>query len=187
MRKVIFLMLIPLVFAFGENLIVADFNKGDKPSNIGGDFGSWEINPADKTQSCVISFSKDEKVGGEGYSLKIDYDVDSENPAWNGVWFKLNGIDVSGYKNLNFYIKGDKKRGFTKVIKLELKNEEGEIGKYYLTDITENWKRYSIPIKNFIGITNFKKMKEFVIVFEDIKATKKVGTIYIDNIYFSND
>lgn len=183
--SVMFLIPSFLFSAGGKILLIADFNKGEKPSNIGGDFGSWEKDPSDKTQSCIISFSKDTKVGDKGYSLRIDYDVESENPAWNGAWFKLNGIDVSKYKKLNLYIKGDKKRGFTKVIKLELKNEKGQVGKFYITDISEKWEKYSIPLDKFIGITDFSKMKEFVIVFEDIKTTKKTGTIYIDNIYFS--
>ncbi len=168
-----------------EKLIIADFNSGKKPSNIGGDFGSWDKNPKDTTQTCLISFSKKERVGKEGYSLRIDYDVDSPNPAWNGAWFKLNKIDVSGYKRLNFYMKGDENKGFTKVLKIELKNGKGEVGKYYLSGITSEWKKFSIPLENFVGISDFSEMEEFVIVFEDTKATKKVGTVYIDEIYFS--
>ena len=168
-----------------EILMVADFNAGKKPSNIGGDFGSWDKDPKDTTQTCLISFSKKEKVGEKGYSLRIDYDVDSPNPAWNGAWFKLNGIDITPYKFLNISIKGDKKKGFTEVMKLELKNKEGEVGIYYITGIEDKWKNFKIPLEEFIGITDFSKMSEFVIVFEDVKATKKKGTIYIDNIYFS--
>ena len=40
---------------------------------------------------------------------------------------------------------------------------------------------------SFGGINNFKEMKELVIVFSDIGVTKKVGVIYIDEIYFSQD
>lgn len=166
-------------------LVIADFNSGKKPSNIGGDFGRWDKDPKDTTQTCIVSFSKKERVGDKGYSLRIDYDVDSPNPAYNGAWFKLNGIDITPYKFLNISIKGDKKKGFTEVMKVELKNEGGEDEVYYITGIEDKWKDFKIPLDDFLGITDFSKMSEFVIVFEDVKATKKKGTIYIDNIYFS--
>ena len=61
------------------------------------------------------------------------------------------------------------------------------MGKDSIDDITDQWKRIVIPLASFGGINNFKEMKELVIVFSDIGVTKKVGVIYIDEIYFSQD
>ena len=36
--------------------MVADFNSGTKPNNIGGDFGAWIKDPNDPMQGCVESF-----------------------------------------------------------------------------------------------------------------------------------
>ena len=46
-----------IVSAFGtDELVILDFDTGDKPNNIGGDFGAWDKDPNDETQWCEISF-----------------------------------------------------------------------------------------------------------------------------------
>jgi len=165
-------------------LLVADFDSGKKPNNLGGDFGSWNRDPKDFTQGCMDSFVSTIKHGETGYSLQLMYDVLSDNPAYNGFWMKLQGIDISDYKKLSFWVKGDELRGFTKVFKVELKNTKGHIGKYYVTEVTSNWKEIIIPLEKFSGLDDLTSMNEFVIVFEDRIATKKEGAIYIDDITF---
>ena len=168
---------------WAATLLVDDFDRGEKPNALGGDFGSWDKDPSDPTQKCTIAFDKTNAFGGVGYSLKIDYDVDSPNPAYNGFWMKLQGTDLSTYKKLTFYVRGDNTRGFTPQIKLELKNGK-EVGRYLLKGVTDQWLQVSIPLKDFAGLTDWKGMTEFVIVFDDLTSTKKVGTVYLDEITF---
>ena len=172
--------------AMAVSLLVDDFDKGEKPNALGGDFGSWDKDPSDPTQKCTISFDKVEAMGGAGSSLRIDYDVDSPNPAYNGFWSKLQRANVSSAKNLSFYIKGDVSRGYTTQIKLELKNDKKEVGRYLLKGITDQWQKATIPLKSFEGITDWTAMTEFVIVFDDITSTKKVGSILIDVVTFES-
>jgi hypothetical protein len=164
--------------------LVAHFNERGNKAPLG-EFGAWDKDPNDFTQTCYDSFSPIVKRGEKGYSLRIDYDVDSPNPAYNGIWFKLGNVDLRDYKYLVLCVKVDKKRGFTKHFKIELKNNYGEKGIFYLTNITDNWKQYKIPLNKFMGISNFDKLKELVFVFEDWRVTKKEGTIYVDDIYFT--
>jgi len=177
-------MLLVVTGARAENncLVIADFDSGVKPNNIGGDFGAWDKDPADFTQTCFESFSSTQRRGNSGFSLKLDYDVDSPNSAYNGFWMKLNGADFSKYKKLVIWIKGDSSKGYTKVAKLEFKNGKGEVGKYYISDIGDDWKEVTIPFLKIAGITDFSKMEELVLVFEDWRATKKEGSIYLDDI-----
>ena len=168
---------------WASTLLVDDFDRGEKPNALGGDFGSWDKDPSDPTQKCMISFDKTNAFGGVGYSLKLDYDVDSPNPAYNGFWMKLQGQDVSAYRKLVLYVKGDASRGFTPQIKLELKNGK-EVGRYLLKGITDQWQQFTVPLKDFAGVSEWKGMTEFVVVFDDITSTKKVGTIYLDEISF---
>jgi len=171
--------------ASAATLLVDDFNRGEKPNALGGDFGSWNKDESDPTQGCVNGFDTTAAYGGVGYALRLDYDVDSPNPAYNGFWMKLQGTDVSTYKNLVFYARGDAERGYTDKFKLELKNGN-EVGKYVLKGVTDEWQRFSVPLKNFEGLSSTSALTEFVVVFDDLTSTKKVGTIYLDEISFEN-
>ena len=163
------------------SLVVADFNSGD--AGPGG--GTWNKDPNDKTQGCTMAFSSEVKHGDAGFSMQLDYDVDSPNPALDGIWLKLQVLDLSQYAKLGLWIKGDDTTGFSKSVKLELKNSKGDAGKYTLSGITKEWKRFVIPLKEFADIKDFSSMTEFVIRFDDqVNADKKSGRIYVDDISF---
>lgn len=187
MKKLIYLgsmavVLVLYVLSSGaEILVIADFNSGTKPDNLGGDFGAWINDPMDLSKNVSESFSKETR-DGKGYSLRCDYDVDSPNPAYGGLWFKLNGADFSGYEKLTFWVKGDKKRGFTPLFKIELKNNKGEKGIFYITGVTDKWQKIEVPFLKFAGISDFSNMDEFVVVFEDWRCPVKEGTLYFDDI-----
>ena len=167
-----------------SQLLVADFDSGDKPNNLAGDFGSWNKDAKDETQGSYMSFVSDDALGNAtGHSVRLDYGVDSPNPAYNGFWMKLNNTDFTAYDTLDFYIKGDPKAGFTKRIKLELKDASGEPrSTYVMTGISDQWQKISIPFKEFGAKANWKKMTEFVVVFDDVNSRPKTGSIFIDQI-----
>ena len=166
-------------------LIIADFNTGDKPSNLGGDFGAWNKDPADFTQGCTESFDSANRHGDAGFAMKLEYSVDSKNPAYNGFWMALPNIDVSGYDNLAFWVKGDAKVGYTTVFKIELKNAGKQVGRYYVTNVTDQWQEVVIPLAEFKGLTDLSNLTELVVVFEDRIASNKKGVIYIDDVRFA--
>lgn len=171
-----------------RELVVADFDTGDKPNNIGGDFGGWDKDPNDETQGTQLSFEPDDALGDPaGYAIRLDYDVDSPNPAYNGFWMKMNGEDASGYNTLSFYLRGDAETGFTKRIKIELKDMSNKPSPYIVTGITDQWKKFSIPFEKFRRVNDFSSMNEFVIVFDDINSNPKSGTVFIDHVAFTNE
>lgn len=171
-----------------NEVVVADFDTGDKPNNLGGDFGGWDKDPNDDTQGTQMSFEADDALGDPaGYGIRLDYDVDSPNPAYNGFWMKMNGADVSQYNTLTFYVKGDANAGYTKRVKIELKDMTNKPSPYIVTGVTEQWKKISIPLEKFRRITDWKHMNEFVIVFDDINSSPKTGTIFVDQITFSKE
>lgn len=168
----------------GQELVIADFDTGDKPNNIGGDFGSWDKDPNDETQGCKMSFVEDDAMGDAmGYSLRLDYDVDSPNPAYNGLWMKLNNLDASAYNTLNFYMKGQ--GNFTKRVKIELKDSTGKSSPFILSGVTDQWQKFSIPFEKFAKIQDWKSLSEFVVVFDDINSNPKTGTINLDQVTLS--
>ena len=104
-----------------SELVIADFNNGNKPNNVGGEFGSWNYAPKDETQGCWDWFEPGSYDGEEGYSLLMEYDVQSSNPAFCGLWMKLKRADISPYDVLTFWLKGDEKTGFTTRFKIEIR------------------------------------------------------------------
>lgn len=172
------------VFAADE-LVIADFDTGDKPNNLGGDFGGWDKDPNDETQGTQMSFEPDDALGDPaGYAIRLDYDVDSPNPAYNGLWMKLNGQDATAYNALSFYIKGDAAAGFTKRVKIEVKDMNNKPSPYIVSGITEQWQEVVIPFDKFRRIEDWSAMNEFVVVFDDINSNPKKGTIFIDHVRF---
>lgn len=172
--------------AHAKEMVVADFDSGDKPNNIGGDFGSWDKDPSDDTQGCELSFAEDDALGDKmGYAARLAYDVDSPSPAYNGLWMKLNGLDASQYNTLSFHIRGDADAGFTRRIKVELKDASGKPSAYMISGLTEEWQKVSIPLNKFRRIKDWTSMSEFVLVFDDINSNPKSGQIYIDHVAFS--
>lgn len=165
-------------------LVIADFDTGDKPNNIGGDFGAWDKDPNDETQSTKMSFEPDDALGDPaGYSVKLAYDVDSPNPAYNGFWMKLNGENATAYNTLTFYVKGDA-AGFSKRVKIEMKDMSNKSSPYIVSGITDQWQKISVPFEKFRRITDWSSMNEFVVVFDDINSNPKTGTISVDHVAF---
>ena len=165
--------------------VVADFNSGTKSNNIGGDFGAWIKNPSDPMQGCIESFDRANAYGGKGYALRLIYSVDSNKPAYGGLWMRLQDLDASQFDNLAFRVKGDAGMGYTTTFKVELKDAVDQSRHSYVNGVSDRWQDISIPLKDLQGMANFRRLKEFVIVFEDTTATTKRGVIYLDDVRFT--
>jgi len=174
----------PVILAATNELVVADFDSGEKPNNIGGDFGAWNKDPTDFSQGCSESFDSVNRHGTKGFGMKLDYSVESKNPAYNGFWMFLQNLDASKYDSIAFWVKGDAKIGYTTVFKVELKNASKQVGRYYVTNITDQWQEIVIPLKDFKGLSDLSNLTEFVVVFEDRIASNKKGVVYIDELRF---
>lgn len=180
------LILSPNAFAEGET-VVSDFDSGEMTNNLGGGIEVWLAGDgSDATQFSKMSLVPDDALANAaGKSVRIDYDVDSENPAYNGIRTDLKDFDTTGYKTVNFYIKGDTTSGFTKVLKIELIGESGHPSPTMVNGITDQWQKISIPLTDFPMIKDGSKLQKFVVVFADINNDPKVGTIYLDHVSFS--
>ena len=178
----------PFVMAQGTELVFADFNSSDKPNNVGGDFGSWDKDPEDDTQGTQMAFEPDDALANPaGYSIRLDYDVDSANPAYNGFWMKLGGEDARDFNTLTFYIKGDIEKGFTKRVKVELKDQSGKPSPYLVANVTGEWQKVSIPFEKFRRVSDWSRINEFVVVFDDMNSRPKTGSLLIDQVTFSKE
>ena len=169
---------------YSEETVVANFDSGEKPNNLGGNFGAWNKDPSDSTQWCKEGFDNVTRHGDTGFSMKLDYSVDSPNPAYNGFWMTLPNFDATKYDALNLWVKGDSKAGYTTVFKIELKNANKQVGRYYISNVGDQWQEISIPLSDLKGLIDRSSLTEFVVVFEDRMASNKKGVLYIDDIRF---
>ncbi len=193
MKKISALILMLILGSYSafaaEEAIVADFNDQAATNNLGNIIEVWmKDKGADPTQSCSMTFVQDDALGVEGgYSVKIDYDVDSPNGAYNGFRTSLKGLNLAGYTHLNFYVKGDPGMGFGKKFKIELIGDSKVPSPYIVDGVTEEWQKISVPFTEFFAIRNWSELGNFVIVFADLLSDPKTGSILIDQIYFSKE
>ncbi len=163
-------------------LLVSDFSSKTK-----GEFGTWENDPKDETQFCRMEIDNTlDNLGRPDYFVRLNYDVDSPRPAFNGFWMKLYDLNLTPYEYVSFLVKGENK--FTTQLKVEIKNKKGERVVYVISGITDEWRRAVIALdklKKVNAITDWTDMVEFVVVFDDILATEKAGTICIDDLNFA--
>jgi len=177
-----------------KNAVIADFNKEGLINNVGGNSGTWEINPDDPDQSCKASvdFTNSRKKG-QG-CLKLEYDVDSPKLTVNGFWTQLSDFNAIKFDHFEFYVKGDKEKGHTSKFKIELKRSaktdisgtgEGAKSTFIVTGVTDQWQKISIPLNRLVGIRDWSGLSELVISFESRRVDKKNGIIYIDDVGFA--
>ncbi len=171
---------------------IADFNNGAMTNNLQAEMGTWEMDPEDKSQSIEASLDRNIKLGKSGYSLKLDYNIDSPKNAVNGFWMQLKYFDASPYDHFEFYVKGDKIKGCTEIFKIEFKKlqkrpdgvEETAKGSFIIKGVTGEWQKMSVPLNVMNGITDWSKMGEFVITFEKRRVDSPKGTLYFDDFAF---
>ena len=170
----------------GPVAVIADFDSGQPVNNVGKEIEIWlQGDGTDATQNSKMAFVKDDALGKpEGRSLRLDYDVDSPNPAYNGMRTDLNHFDATPFKTINFYVKGDTQKGFTQKLKVELIGPDKHPSPHIFEGITDEWQLITIPLEEFMLIRDRSILEKFVMVFADITSNPKVGTIYIDQVYF---
>jgi len=173
-------LVLALAVAVSEATLVADFDSGVKPNNLGGDFGSWSKDSTDLTHFTRESFDQAHTRTGQGSCLRLDYDVESPHSAFNGFWMKLGTLDATLARSLIIWARSDERKGGAARVKVELKTAN-ESGATYLENITGEWTRFVIPLDEF-NIADLSTLSEFVLVFEDHSTQPKEGILYLDDL-----
>ena len=163
-----------------SEFLIEDFDNASVTGKQ--NFGTWDKDPEDTTQFCEMEIDPVNRKGDSGASLKLKYDVESTNPAFNGFWIKLPEKDYSLYSHVSVTVKGGKD-GYPSKFKIELKGKSG-IGYAYVTTTSEDWTKIDVPLQSFKGLKDFKDLSELVLVFEDQTVGKKTGSLYLEDIVF---
>ncbi|MDD5065947.1 MAG: hypothetical protein PHF84_02755 [bacterium] len=173
-------------FSVDKPFILLDFAKKEFKNTLNADFGVFDLNPYDKEAYCRMSLVKDPDAPGADFTLKILYDVDSKEPAFNGFWTKLRSLDLSGFEAVVLTIRGIKEKGFSDFFKMELKDSKAKM-KTDVMNITDQWTSIIIPFREFESENepvDLRDLQELTLVFEDWRLEKKEGGYEIREIGF---
>lgn len=119
------------------------------------------------------------------YPLRINYDFNNNKPQVQDFAFNLPEIDISKYAELVFSLKGAK-QSFPRILKISLENKRKEKAAYYLSGITANWNKVTIPLSDFKELTDLSSLTKISFVVESWNQNNKMGSFLIDDLGFSS-
>lgn len=158
----------------------------DRP--IIGPYGVSDRNPMDPDQGIKMSLVEDGLPGKTGRKvLKLEYDVDSHEPAKAEFWLRLREMDLSRFDTLHLYLRGNTEHGKIRGVTIRIVDAGHRTAPYILTGIENHWKEFSIPLKRFSRIRDWSKIDEFGIVFDDVYSVPKEGALFVDKIDASSN
>lgn len=194
----------------GNELVIADFEKW--PNNVGGQmgvYGSLEPKWEDKTkvpyswvyEPSTPGYSKDSVHGGrQSFRLVNGIGAKAEE-SWGSfgmdlgrvtdavpVPVKVESKDVSGYKYLTFWVKGEK-GGEHMEVTFRDANAVSYMPqyKYPVADATSAWQRVVIPMDKIKGKVDLTALDNISIAFGPDVGNEKGATVYLDDFVFTNN
>ena len=161
---------------------IDDFNKPLSENNISGNVYVTN-NKKDAFQLRFI------RAPGRVGALSFVYDLNKAGGCIS-IREELMGMDLRPFNAITFDIKGDKKHGFTKKLRVQLYDRNDVYSVCYVTGIKDKWKRIVLPFKEFYGIlsddSNVVSINFVLDKGQWFHAKKKVtnskGKLYIDNL-----
>jgi hypothetical protein len=183
-------------------LLIDDFdNTGSRKNLLGGVIGG------DDRQPGICSVRSDssplQALGRSGCSLALQYDT-TEQSSFSYCYIRLaedakaKYPDLTSYSYLSFWAKGCSRKT---ACRIELHQDADADGRFdckndissgvsldrYLRNSgsLQGWRKVTIPLKDFKGITDFKRVCEVVMTF-DGRAEPRQGTLYLDDLLFGS-
>jgi hypothetical protein len=116
--------------------------------------------------------------------LRLSYVLGGDYPQVKNLTIAIPNVDLSKFSRVNVSLKGMDGAN-PGMVKLILTNQKSEQASYYLQGIRSRWQDYSITFES-LNLTDWKSLKDISFVIEAWNADKQSGTVFIDNISFSN-
>ncbi len=177
----------PHPYTLPTGLIVDTFNDGTPPNELGGGMGTMDPYPDDPAENISESYSQDAYEGLA--ALRLNYN--RGEASWVGYWMFLvpdqnpatpeyevgQGLDVSGYANLRFWVKGE---NGGENFRVELKDKDGNYSKISVSSTTQ-YTEIVLNLADFGGV-DLKHLAMINFVFDQ---SPNQGTVYIDLVRFT--
>ena len=116
--------------------------------------------------------------------IRLTYNVGDGYPQAKNLSISLPQVDAAKYKRLNLTVKASG-GGNPGMVKIVLTNARNEQAAYYLQGIKTKWQDYSIGFEQ-LNLTDWSTIRDVSFVVEAWNSQRADGTVFIDNISFSN-
>ena len=171
-----------------KRLILHDFDRADQTNNLGGSSYTWTSSWDDSTSESEFTLVSTERRGNHGNALHLFYEFNPDNSLRSRTGFRtdLNNLDVSDYDHVEFWIKGDKDRGYGRDLRIAFLKPESEFpqyeksGSYVVKGIKDDWERIRVPLNIMNGIEDWTNLKALIISFHSRRSKTKKGAYYVD-------
>lgn len=192
-----------------EGLTIADFEGW--PNNLGGEMGVYGSLEPNWDEMATVPYSWVYETITPGYDLKNVHNGKQSFRLVNGIGLKpeetwgsfamdlgpttdltvvpkrVESFDASGYKNLTFWLKGEKggeKMEFL-VRDAHALNYMPQV-KHKLPDATTEWQKIVIPLEQFKGRVDMTALDNIGLAFGRDVGNLKGEVIYLDDFMFTN-
>jgi hypothetical protein len=116
--------------------------------------------------------------------IRLTYNVGEGYPQSKDLAISLPPVDAAKYRRLNLSLKASG-GGNPGMVKVMLRNARNEEAAYYLQGIKTKWQDYSIGFEQ-LNLTDWSSIRDVSFIVEAWNTRQADGTIFIDNISFSN-
>ena len=141
--------------------------------------GVFSKTPSVKTHKKSLS------VLGNILPLRLDYEFATTSEKIKGITLDLPEIIIADYDMLEFALRGDRQKGFSSLIKIELESRRKEKKSFYLRGIEARWKTFKIPLQQMNTLSSFSELSRISFIVEGWNIDNEQGRILIDKINFS--
>jgi len=125
-------------------------------------------------------------IGADKTPLTIAFDFSAPGSSkLRSVSFDLGDMDAVNYKALKFSVKSEKKATLPSSMRVVIENEQREKDAQFITDITMNWKEFTLPLEKFSRINSWSRLASIQFVIDEWNVAEKKNTFFIDEVHFS--
>lgn len=116
--------------------------------------------------------------------IRLNYNLVQPFPPVKTFSLSVPEVNVAKYSKLQFEVRGVDS-GYPGVMRVEVRNQRGEVSSVILEGVKTDWKHFSISFDEFDKITDWSQIEEISFIIESWNAVKIRGTVLIDDICFS--
>ena len=153
---------------------------------LGQRFGAWWGTPGAPDQSLALSLDRATYAGSSGQSLRVDYALPAEPrpSAPLGIWFMLPNPAMKEPYQLELWVRGNARAGFSAHALLELRSDD--VSEQRPLMIGPTWSPVRIRMIAHAGPDGrMQHWKECRILLDRDRVTATRGRLYIDQVQFT--